>query len=248
MSRKVIEIGGPGLGDSLSYSTLPEEFHRQFGDEVFIREPTHWNNPEVRALWEANPFVAGFTTDPASEFTRYGDLAPRAYLSWILGMESVYGLKPTNPYPRVYGQPPEIREDWMDKVFIDPRSSSQPFPSQAISAYVRNIAFQFEFDPDEVIVIESPHSGAHGADALPNNPRIRVPGLAAYASVIASCKIFLTVESGGHVFASAIKGHNERPIVCSLFTNAQFADRVFVFSNVIYKPTGFQGRDWHDYA
>jgi hypothetical protein len=246
MARKVIELGGPGLGDWLSYSTLPEELTRQ-GHEVWIKPSVWgWRNPEVQALVAANPFVAGFTDEPGSKFTRYENREPRSYPSWIMGMENEYGCKPTNAWPKTYMQP-AIREDWAGRVFLDPRSSSQPFPRDVIDEYVHKVGYQLAFDPADVTVIESPYSCANGHDAMRHNRRLHVPGLADYASAIASCAIFLTVESGGHMFASAIKGGNETPNVVSLFTNRQINDVVFHMGNVSYRAAGDIAPDWHPY-
>jgi hypothetical protein len=250
MSRKVIEIGGPGLGDSMSYRTLPARLTED-GHEVWLREPKlAWNNPEIkRMLWDRDPFVAGWTTDPASAFARYEDRAPRWYGSWTLGMENEYGCKPRTHFPTLpMGWEPKIRPEWSGKVFADVRSASQPFSNAVIDRYVEKLGYQLEFDPAKVVVLESPFSGPHGRDALAGNERISISGLDDMASAIASCSIMLTVESGTHAFASAVKGAKETPLVCSLFTCAQHSDRIFIFSNVRYSTTGFQGRDWHDYV
>jgi hypothetical protein len=247
LSRKVIEIGGPGLGDSLSYSTLPEELTRQFGHEVWIREPrAGWRNEGVRRLWERNAFVKGFVDEPQSEFTRYEDRAPRSYLSWTRAMENMYGCVPKNDFPTIPWTPKKSL-DWASKIFIDPRSSSQSFPAKVIDTYVQKVASQLEFDPTDVVVIESPYSSEHGNDALPNNPRLLVSGIDEYAEAISSCKIFLSVESGGQAFASAVKGVSESPHVVALFTTAQHSDRVFVWPNVSYRTVSI-GKDWHEYG
>ena len=85
LRRVVIEIGGPGLGDSLSYSTLPKELIEQGrADEVIIREPrAGWRNPEVRALFERDMFVSGFTTtEPSTNFRRHlPHRSPRSFSS-----------------------------------------------------------------------------------------------------------------------------------------------------------------------
>lgn len=245
--RRVIAIGGPGLGDSLSYSTLPEELTRQHGYEVWIRPPFHpWRNTEVRALWERNPYVAGFTDDPGSDFEPWERREARSYRSWILGMENAYGCHPTNEWPRLYGPSPQFRPECGGKVYIDPRSSSQAFPAHAIEVYVAKVGHQLGFDPASVIVVESPYSAVNGADALADNPREIVRGLDEYASVVTSCAVFMTVESGGHMFASAVKGARLTPHVTSLFSVFQFNDKVFRMSNVDYKITsaGEAHRDW----
>lgn len=249
MSRRVIAIGGPGLGDSLSYSTLPEELTRQRGYEVWIKPPfLPWRNPEVRALWERNPYVAGFTDDPGNGFARWEHREPRSYRSWILGMENEYGCLPTNEWPRLYGPPPKILSEMRRQVFIDPRSSSQAFPAHVIEQYVKNVGYQLGFDPSRVFVVESPYSAVNGADALADNPRWRVSGIDEYTSVVASCAIFLTVESGGHMLASAVKGASRTPHVVSLFSTFQYNDRVFVMGNVDYRVTGkIDEKDWYAY-
>ena len=248
MSRLVIDIGGPGLGDSMSYRTLPKILTEQ-GHEVWLREPRlGWNNAEIRRLlWDRDPDVAGFTTDLPSTFKRYGDHEPRWYPSWTLGMESIYGCKPTNHWPSLPWEP-KLNYEWEGKVFADVRSSSQEFPREVIEEYVAKVGWQLGFDPASVVVLESAYSAPLGRDALMNNPRLFISGLEEMASAIASCAIMLTVESGTQPFASAVKGARATPLVCSLFTVAQHSDAIFVFDNVIYKTTGFQQRDWHDYA
>jgi hypothetical protein len=250
VSRKVIEIGGPGLGDSLSYSTLPEELTRQFGHEVWLREPrAGWRNEGVRRLWERNAFVKGFVDEPQSNgFASLTGRAPRSFSNWISAMEDMHGCALSGrDCPKIYWTPRKSL-DWSRKIFADPRSSSQPFPAAVFDEFVRKVAWQLNFDSAEVVVIESPYSSANGRDALPDNPRLMVSGLDEYAEAIASSRIFLAVESGGHAFASAVKGANETPHIVALFTNKQLNDRVFVFGNVSYRCTSFDGKDWHSYG
>lgn len=246
--KKVIEIGAPGLGDSLSYSTLPEELTKQFGYEVWIHGPRDgWRNAEVQRLWERNPFVAGFTAEPRDVFPPYEDRPAASYPSWIMAMENAYGCKPTNASPKIYWRA-QRRLCWNDKIFLDPRSSSQPFPGPVVDEYVRNLGRQMGFDPASVLVVESPFSGQYGRDAMPNNPRVAIDGLDQLADAIFSSRIFLTVESGTHAFASAVKGESPTPYVFACFTCHQSNDATFHFGNVIYRLTGQLGRDYLNYG
>ena len=246
--RRIIDIGGPGLGDSMSYRELPELLTAQ-GFEVWLREPRlGWNNPEIKALlWDRDPYVAGFTTDQPSKFERYEDYAPRWYSSWNLAMANEYGCKSTRTFPTIPWKP-KIRPEWSGKVFADVRGSSQSFPSVVIDRYVKMLGFQLEFDPGAVVVLQSRFSAPHGCDALAGNPRMTIAGLEELSSAIASCAIMLTVESGTQPFASAVKGSRATPIVCSCFTASQYNDKVFCFDNVKYFVSGFRGHDWHPYV
>ena len=123
--RRIIDIGGPGLGDTMSYRTLPARLTED-GYEVWLREPRlGWNNPEIKRLLWNDPFVAGWTDEPASTFTRYEDRAPRSYMSWTLAMEAAYGVRPRNRWPTLpLGWEPKTRPEWRGRVFADVRSSS----------------------------------------------------------------------------------------------------------------------------
>ena len=49
-----------GLGDSLQFSTLPEEFYKQQGRETYVADGCSFRNKEIYDLvWGCNPYVKG---------------------------------------------------------------------------------------------------------------------------------------------------------------------------------------------
>jgi len=108
-----------GLGDSLQFSTLPEEFYKQKGRETYLADGTSFRNKEIYDLvWGMNPYIKGIREEERNA----GDL-PSIELknhtgNWISNWEYLHGLEPTNVRPKIYYEP-KLIDEYMDVVLVD---------------------------------------------------------------------------------------------------------------------------------
>ena len=112
-NRNFIVLGSswPGLGDNLQFSTLPEEFWKQYKRYTYISESVKFRNSEIYDLvWGCNPYVIG----TINRRRNIGDL-PYIPLrnslntkSIIPNWEKLNGLTPSNSLPKIYYKPKSI--------------------------------------------------------------------------------------------------------------------------------------------
>ena len=80
MDDVILSAWHGGLGDSLQFSTLPEEFHKQQGRDTYILENAPFRNPEIYDLvWGENPYVKG----KKSGTRNAGDIPEIPYQEWV---------------------------------------------------------------------------------------------------------------------------------------------------------------------
>lgn len=112
-NRNVIVLGSswPGLGDNLQFSTLPEEFWKQYKRYTYISESVKYRNNEIYDLvWGCNPYVIG----TINRKRNIGDLpyTPLKNLlhtkSIIPNWEKLNGLTPSNSLPKIYYNPKTV--------------------------------------------------------------------------------------------------------------------------------------------
>ena len=132
---------------------------------------------------------------------------------------------------------------WRDKIVADPRGISQRMTGAVFDAYARWVAHFNGFKVSEIVVLDSPHAGPWGADALPGNPRHTVSSIFDYATAIASARVFLGGESGSASLAAAVR--SDKTTTFSLQSAMNFNGKLFLFPNVTYYVTGQLGADFH---
>ena len=222
-----VVIGEPrgGLGDALLYSTLPELFAYD-GHEVWVN--AHPRNQEVaRLLYSDNPYITGMTAEaPTAGCVHDREFFPKARLhrSPIGFIEALHGFDESSERPKIYYTPKE-RPDVADLVFADPRSISQQFPAEVFHAFSDRL-----FEREEITVLESRNSGVNGAEALARSRRYIVKDIYEYIDIIASCRAFLSTESGGHSLAASVRYDG----IYALCTTAHMNSRFFVYPGVNY--------------
>jgi hypothetical protein len=249
----VLATHAGGLGDNLIYSTLPKRYYEQGdtvrvyrGPSVINSEEPAWRNEGIRELvWDANPFVSGYTTDaPTIGLGMFLGSRPFVYfakrMSPIASVETSHGFVPANDVPAVYGVKRLVKK-WAGRILCDPRSSGQPFPAHLIERFVRWVGHFWGFSMNEVEVLESPNSGRHGASALSKCARACVANIHEYAEAVASCRIFLSTESGGASLASAVR----KCLSFALATTRSANDAIFIHPNVKYFFVGDGRDDFH---
>jgi len=123
-----------GLGDHLSYSTLPEEFFKQKGTKVYISNYANYRNNEIyELLWKYNPYVIGRikkknTFDDARLFKKY---------NIIQNIERIHKLKINNKYPKIYYRP---KNKNLKKIFVvDISSVTLSYSSEELEIIYKEI-------------------------------------------------------------------------------------------------------------
>ena len=247
----IISAYAGGLGDALCFSTLPEMYART-GRTVLIGRPAvepAIRNPETKRLvWEANPFVSGFVDDVGITFTH------REMHNWIWqqnqtrtlveAMEALHGFEPIHRLPKIYYQP-KWRSEVRQTVYADPTSISQRMSPDVFESFVDHVCRARNFSRNEIVVLSSRYSGPQGVGSLCANPRYEVKDIFEYADIIASCRLFITTESGGGILASAIRGLEPAPEIFALATTRAMNDRLFQFPNIRYCATGQLSEDFY---
>jgi hypothetical protein len=248
---KIISAYAGGLGDALCVSTLPEMYTRQ-GYKVLIGPPAvepSTRNPEIKKLvWEMNPHVSGFTDDRGISFT-HPEMhrwiwAQTSTKTLVEAMEAMHGFESTHTFPKIYYQP-RWRAEFKDAMLVDPTSISQRMRPEVFDAFVNHVCRARGYDRKNFIVLTSKYSGMQGQQALSANQRHEVQDIFEYADLIASCRLFITSESGGAILASALRTSDPTPEIFSLFTSQGFNDRLFQFPNVRYCVTGQLTDDYY---
>ena len=113
-----------GLGDSLQFSTLPEEFFKQQGKITYLLSGANFNNKEIYDLvWGLNPYIKGIKDGEWGA----GDL-PKFDVNnntnnWISNWEYLHGLEPTNIRPKIYYKP-NLIDGLKDSILVDLSSVS----------------------------------------------------------------------------------------------------------------------------
>lgn len=122
MNDVIIAAYHGGLGDSLQFSTLPEEFFKQQGRKSYVLAGSEYRNKEIYDLvWGCNPYICGVKEGKWNA----GDIPEIKWgnnelneLSCIPNWENLHGLKPTNKYPKIYYEPKKIG-GYEDVILVD---------------------------------------------------------------------------------------------------------------------------------
>lgn len=248
----IISAHAGGLGDNLLYSTLPEVFARK-GRRIFIGNEPPTRNPETLELvWRHNPFVEGILPiqgEFGAKVFRGNELIAEAkkWKSPIQAVEALHGVKiPHNLYPRIYYKA-KWRPEFRTRVLVDPTSISQDCPSAIFDEYVQWVCRWHGYVDSDLLLIRSRYHGQNGRASCAGIEEYAVSTLFEYADLIYSARAIICAESGAQVFASAIKGHHDYPIVHGIHTTMSYNDRIFIFPNVNVVVTGRTSGDFHAY-
>jgi hypothetical protein len=244
LSARRIIISHPvgGLGDCLSLSTLPEMFAR-YGIESYLHSSNHHYNDEVRKLvWERNPYVkgtigetpnAGICRQPGvfrSDERPAGDLT----LGFIARIEALHDLPPTNRYPSIYYTPrivPELR----DKILVDVGSISVPSNPDAVLEYISYISYCYAYEyADMRQVLFGRVVAVNNIVFLSNVEKYEIGSLEHYCDVLFSCRAFITIHSGAHSLAVALRRERAAPTIHCFCPSEKYNRNHFIYDNVKY--------------
>lgn len=245
-SKKII-ISQPwgGLGDNLQFSTLPELYDK-LGYEVYVSNNNKVRNKEIYDLvWGENPYVKGVIDD--NEGTVIGSNSPYKWPNFkenyyfIQRIEIAHGHNPTNVYPKIYYNSKFINE-YNDYTLIDISNVSNQ--NDATLEKIKNYIIQYIKNNNifseniKVIGFKNNISKNNNIDKFPDYNVFYINNIYEYCDALNSCKNFLTLTSGAHVMASAIKNNNSTPnIICWIPWNKKSDEEekgFYCFPNVKY--------------
>lgn len=227
---------GPGLGDNLLCSTLPERF-AALGKEVFISSKNPVHNQNIHDLvWGCNPYVKGVVDEEPNAGLCFGwpENVLRRRDNYVYFIEAANDLEPINRVPKIYYKPniiPELSDkiilDLNSRTIVDFQKDLPTFLSTLFPAYGYDFksALQVGFEPTAKITNISKVSGVD---------TILLQGLYHYCDVLYSCRAFFTVLSGAHVLATAIRSDRPTPNINCLISKHDFNQRLITFPGVEY--------------
>ena len=197
-STLVLEPQYGGLGDHLFFSHLPR-LAKQFGgyDKVFVSTAAPYRHPDYKRLvWDANPYVDGFTHEhgPAFDFAETdGDGNLLDYFMRLHGIDD--GLR--GHEPELYFQPTLIPE-LVGKSAYDPNFVS--YVGELDAAHVADFFANEGVRPDFQMARRGDNSLC--LDTVPGD--IETPTLEDFCSVLFSCKEVYCLASGTATLAAAL--------------------------------------------
>ena len=197
MRTLVIKNIWGGLGDHLFYSHLPR-VAKETGayGKVLISDRSQFRNPDYRKLiWEANPYVDGFTSDDG--VSPAFDAVPKGmnlldYTMLQFGLDD--GLRFHEP--ELYYKP-TLRPELKSMTIFDPNYISG----------VGNLSIDRiqHFLKDEPCRVDFQLKARWSSVVLPNVREIGAIDVFDFCSIVASCRQFICLTSGGATLAAALR-------------------------------------------
>mgnify|MGYP001810084150 CR=1 FL=1 len=238
LDENIIVFSQPhgGLGDNLLYSTLPEKF-AAIGKKFYVSSQNVVRNQSTFDLvWGRNPYVHGVIDAPVNAGDRsYAQYASSPkILNIISRIEAAHGFDPSGLVPKLYFQPKFI-EELADKIIIDVNSTSIGFSNENISSYLFQMFEWYKLDREKSLQITL-ESGAYVKNIfrIDGIDPIQLSNLYHYCDVIYSCRAFVTVHSGAHCLAAALRHDPSRKIVTCLVSRDFYNARMAIFPGIEY--------------
>jgi len=231
-----------GLGDSLQFSTLPEEFYKQQGRTTYIWDQGPFRNPEIYDLvWGKNPYVKGKKSAPdrnAGDLAEYSN-NPRTG-DWIKDWESFHGLKPTNSLPKIYYKPEKV-EGFEDTILVDFTSISIDHSSNRLLNRLKELQKQYSDKRFLEVTFSkrlSPDKfNTYGTEC---ENVIEIHDIFSYCDVMASSFGLIALSSGASHLSSALKEYSPNLNSICLMEKEWYNRHVnkgnmFIFNNIDYQ-------------
>ena len=211
--KKILYINWGGLGDHLSFSTLPEVFHKNgfdcyISDKSVFRDMKHYD-----LIWKSNPYIKGVSSDEANcgHIENWGLALNNVVefntsLSIHKNIENLYGMNGDSDYPKIYYKPNNLKE-YNDYIFLDLNAASVANYSHNTNVILNHLE---SFKNEKVIYSLSENS--YGKSVIDINllnsygfKPIQTNGIFNYTDLIYSSKRFICLWSGGAHLSTAIK-------------------------------------------
>ena len=199
--RFIIKIPHGGLGDHLFFSHLPRIAKTSGGARrVLISNLSEYRHPDYRRLiWEANPYVDGFTDEDLPDAERDSRFPEHMNLLDCLMLER--GLDDGKRFhePELYFKPQKI-DSLAGTTIYDPNYVTNAGDLEP--AHVEHYFSKNKTLLDYMLVPKSNAILAKGYKSL-----IAAINLEHYCSIIASSKRFFCLTSGGATLAASLGVH-----------------------------------------
>jgi hypothetical protein len=211
-----------GLGDNLQFSTLPELYH-SLGYKVYISNDNAHRNSEIYDLvWGNNPYVLGKKqgiSNAGSCRERYWP--PESDNEWFLHrIEIAHGFPRSSDYPKIY-YCPTVESHLNDTVIVDITGFSSVFANEKYYEFFDKIQNVIQENMSNIKIISFKYTEINKKNIeiyqkyFGNYESLIINNIYEYCDVLKSCKMFITVNSGAHSLAAAIKKDNISPrIIC----------------------------------
>jgi len=241
MSDVLIASYHGGLGDSLQFSTLPEEFWKQEGRETYVWAGAQFRNPEINDLvWGCNPYVKGVKGGEWSAgdlpSIEYSNVAGTCISNW----EQLHGLKPTNKFPKIYYEPQKVG-GYTDVFLVDFTSISIDYDHQLLYNKLDEIKQQY---PNHqflgVVFNQTLNQGKFNTYTGDCDGIIEVVDIFSYCDIMASSFGLIALSSGASHLSSAIKEYSPRLTSICIMDTKWYNHHVnrgnlFLFDNIDYQ-------------
>lgn len=218
-----------GLGDELQFSTFPE-YLTELGHEVYLlidsTEVQPFRNEGIKEfIYGNNPFIKG-------EFTGKWDIGDNLVYEnsqddFIKNWEKLFSLEPQNSLPKIYYKPNKLVG--IDGL-IELSAISFKYDSDIVIKKVQELIKGKEF-----VQLVSTHQS--NPIIVPHVPIIEVANLNELSDCIFSCNTFISLSSGSHSLAAAIRRKTEIKQVCFLPSekyDATMERKLFIYPGVEY--------------
>jgi hypothetical protein len=209
-----------GLGDNLQFSTLPELYH-SLGYKVYISYDNAHRNPEIYDLvWGKNPYVSGKKLEPPNAGSCRSDYWPTdSENEWFLHrIEIAHGFNRSSDYPKIY-YCPIIRSNLSDTVIVDITGFSQVYAIEKYYEFFNKIQNVIQENTNKIKIISFKNMPTMFLEIYTkyfgNYESLVINNIYEYCDVLKSCKMFITICSGSHSLAAAVKRDSAFPrIIC----------------------------------
>ena len=218
MDDVILSAWHGGLGDSLQFSTLPEEFHKQQGRDTYILENAPFRNPEIYDLvWGENPYVKG----KKSGIRNAGDIPEIPYQEWVAegkgtgkaisNWELFHGLEPVNTYPKIYYEP-EKHEGFDDAFIVDFSSISIGYDKNQLKNIFEDMKREYPdkkflsvYFKNDLFVEKDVDNVKHNVYDIGFEGYVEIENIFKYCDLMTSSYGVLTLSSGASHLSSALQ-------------------------------------------
>lgn len=227
-----------GLGDNLSYSTLPELYKKSGTEKFYISSDNKYRNDEIYDLvWKSNPYVDGIID---KEHT-VGWIPDRIPLKTTEGnnliscWEESHGFDVIVPLkrPNIYYSCDQV--DTADKMtIIDLGCTSGINMYNDVSRLVDYIADNY----DDVYMLRSTKHGDKINNSVGANLKctyLEYNNIFQYCDLVRSCKKFVCLFSGSSVIAAAVRDSDTDCLYTPIDVHRISLTCGYYYNNITYK-------------
>ncbi len=239
-----------GLGDNLSFSTLPEEFLKQKGIKTYLLKSAKTKNHEIiDLLWNCNPYIKGRKEGPWNAGDHKKIKYKNYFNNMILNWEYLSGLNPTNKYPKIYYKPKKI-EGLEDKIAVDLNSITVKYDQKKLRDIIIGVKNNFKNKDFLWICFSKSFQNFEinqNKDLYSQN--LQIKNIFHYCDVLFSLYGYLSFCSGGSHLSSAIKGSSNKLNSMCLIDNEVYEYQkkrgIYLFDNIQYLKVKNSLTEWN---